>query len=180
MFFLQLNIEATRLTKQKLVLKLHNLLVRFFQKLKKRYQVLINNWPISSFFPTPIFQKSNTQIWDLCESLFISEGAGCSKISLTCAQSNGCHFYCTLRLEFQFSDFLNSNKSLKDVFANWKRKALANAAGLPDMLKRMNVLLLNKLSVCFLTIILEREPITILVDQQDNWLTKTQFLRAES
>ena len=165
MFFLQLNIEATRLTKQKLVLKLHNLLVRFFQKLKKRNQVLINNWPISSFFPTPIVQKSNTQIWDLCESLFISEGAGCSKISLTCAQCNGCHFYCTLRLESQFNDFLNSNKSTKDVFANWKRKAIANAAGLPDMLTPMNVLLLIKLSVCFLTIIIWKENLSLF------WLT---------
>ena len=35
------------------------------------------------------------------------------------------------------------------------------------MLTRMNVLLLNKLSVCFLTIILDGEPITRLVDQQD-------------
>ena len=165
MFFLQLNIEATRLTKQKLVLKLHNLLVRFFQKLKKRYQVLINNWPISSFCPTPIVQKSNTQIWDLCESLFTSEGAGCCKISLTCAQSNACHFYCTLKLESQFSDFLNSNKSTKDVFANWKRKAIANAAGLPDMLTPLNVLLLIKLSVCFLTIIVWKENLSLF------WLT---------
>ena len=180
MFLLQLNIEATSLTKQELVLKIHNLHVRLFQKLNKMYQVLIKNWPISSFCPTQIVQKSNKQIWVFREPLFISEGAGCSKFSLTCAQSNGCHFYCPLRLETQFSDFLNSNKSTKDLFAIWKRKALANATGLPDMLTRMNVLLLTKLSVCFLTIILDGEPITRLVDQQDVLAdNNTNFLSGE-